>query len=213
MTRLFPIVNEGKVGGFGCASGIVLVPITTFLVEGSRLIGVPDMVMAGAPGVIVWPFTTYCEALSGVMTSLPKVNDGKADGSGSLSGTVWVPITTFFAEGARLIGVPDMVTAGAPGVIVWPLTIYCDALLAVTISLPTVKPWFCVGSGLENGTGGALGGSLPMFCDDPRPRPWFVGSELRSGWPATCTLAELSALGRLTPLAMAPGSSSRGTVS
>ena len=47
------MVNEGKGNGGGCSSGIVLVPITTFFVDGSRLIGVPDMVMAGAPGVIV----------------------------------------------------------------------------------------------------------------------------------------------------------------
>ena len=169
----FSKVNDGNADGDGCSSGIVLVPITTFLVDGSRLIGVPDMITAGAPGVIVWPLTTYCDALLAVTTSFPIVNDGKADGDSSPSGIVLVPITTFLADGPRLIGVPDMNTAGAPGVIVWPLTTYCDALLAVTTSLPTVKACF--------GAGAALGGSSPIFCDDPGPRPWFAGSELRSG--------------------------------
>ena len=52
------------------------------------------------------------------MTSFPIVNDGKVDDSSSSSGIVLVPITTCIAEGPRLIGVPDMITAGAPGVIV-----------------------------------------------------------------------------------------------
>ena len=104
-----------------------------------------------------------------MITSFPIVNDGKIDGDGCSSGIVLVPITTLFAEGPRLIGVPDMTTAGAAGVIVWPLTTYCDALLAVTTSLPTVKP------------AGALGGSFTIFGDDPDPRPWFAGSKLRSG--------------------------------
>ena len=115
------------------------------------------------------------------MTLFPMVNDGKVDDFSSPNGIVLVPITTCIAEGSKLIGVPEMITAGAPGVIVWPLTTYCDALLAVITSLPTVKPWFGVGSGLATAIGGVLGGPSPMFCDGPGPRPWVVGSELTSG--------------------------------
>ena len=108
------------------------------------------------------------------MSWFPRVNDGKADGEGCCSsGIVLVPIMRFFVDASRLRGVPDMVTKGAPGVIVCPLTTYCDALLAVKTSLPIVKACF--------GIGAALGESLPVSCDDPGPRPWFAVSELRSG--------------------------------
>ena len=37
----------------------VLLPMTTWVAAEFRLIGVPDTVIGGAPGVIVWPATTY----------------------------------------------------------------------------------------------------------------------------------------------------------
>lgn len=33
---------------------------------------------------------------------------------------VWLPMTTWVAAGARLMGVPDIVIDGAPGMSVWP---------------------------------------------------------------------------------------------
>ena len=45
---------------------------------------------------------------------------------------VLLPTTTCEPKGARLIGVPDTVTAGAPGTIIWLPTTNCDAELAVT---------------------------------------------------------------------------------
>ena len=34
---------------------MVLLPMTTCVAPGARLMGVPDTVMAGAPGMSVWP--------------------------------------------------------------------------------------------------------------------------------------------------------------
>ena len=56
-----------------------------------------------------------------------------------MSPTVLVPMTTSVPLGARLTRVPETVTAGPPGISVCPFTTYCDALLAVTISDPTVN--------------------------------------------------------------------------
>ena len=56
------------------------------------------------------------------------------------SAIVLLPMTTCVPLGPRLSRVPETVTAGPPGTSVCPLTTYCDALLAVTISAPTVNP-------------------------------------------------------------------------
>ena len=47
--------------------------------------------------------------------------------------TIWVPL------GARLIPVPETVTAAPPGTSVSPPPTYCDALSAVKVSAPTVN--------------------------------------------------------------------------
>ena len=52
---------------------------------------------------------------------------------------VLLPTKTWVPLGARLIGVPETVTAEPPGVSVCPSTTYCDAVFAVTISDPTVN--------------------------------------------------------------------------
>ena len=48
------------------------------------------------------------------------------------------PIMSAVAEGAREIGVPDIVMA-PPGVSIWEPMMYWDALLAVTIWEPIVR--------------------------------------------------------------------------
>ena len=48
------------------------------------------------------------------------------------------PIMRTVAEGAREIGVPDIVTT-PPGVSVWEAMMYWDALLAVTVWEPIVR--------------------------------------------------------------------------
>ena len=52
---------------------------------------------------------------------------------------VLLPMTTWVPLGAILMGVPETVIAEPPGISVCPSTTYCDALLAVTISDPTVN--------------------------------------------------------------------------
>lgn len=84
------------------------------------LTGIPDIVTAGAPGVMVCPPTTNWDALFAVMTWPSKFRVGRL-------------------PAGILIGVPAMVTAEAPGVIVCPPITYWEALLAVMIWPPTVK--------------------------------------------------------------------------
>ena len=52
---------------------------------------------------------------------------------------VLLPTMTWVPLGARLTWVPETVTGGPPGVSVCPSTTYFEALLAVTISDPTVN--------------------------------------------------------------------------
>ena len=48
------------------ARAFVLLPITTWVADGARLRRVPDTVIAGPPGVSVWPAIVYLELLSTV---------------------------------------------------------------------------------------------------------------------------------------------------
>ena len=50
----------------GGVSAIVLLPITTCASDGARLRRVPETVIAGPPGVSVWPAIVYFELLSAV---------------------------------------------------------------------------------------------------------------------------------------------------
>ena len=44
------------------ARSFVLLPITTCVADGARLRRVPETVIAGPPGVSVWPAITYAPA-------------------------------------------------------------------------------------------------------------------------------------------------------
>ena len=55
---------EGRVGAERRVS--VLPPMTASEASGARLSGVLETVMAGAPGVSVWPVMMYSEALFAV---------------------------------------------------------------------------------------------------------------------------------------------------
>ena len=46
---------------------------------------------------------------------------------------VLLPMITCVAAGARLMGVPDTVIAGSPGMSVWPAITYAPAALAVKV--------------------------------------------------------------------------------
>ena len=48
------------------ARSFVLLPMTTCVADGARLRRVPETVIAGPPGVSVWPAMVYLELLSAV---------------------------------------------------------------------------------------------------------------------------------------------------
>lgn len=78
----------------------VLDPTTTFVAEVPRLIGVPDTVIAGAPGTSVWlPMTTFPAEFVGRPAML----------------AVLLPTTIRVPDGPSEIAVPATVTAGPPG--------------------------------------------------------------------------------------------------
>ena len=115
-----PIVNKGGEGVGAGKRGMVLLPMTARVAPGARLIGVPDTVIAGDPGTSVWPPITYAPAALAVKVWPPIVdNGGEGVGAGKRD-MVLLPMTARVAPGARLMGVPDTVIAGDPGMSVWP---------------------------------------------------------------------------------------------
>ena len=77
----------------------------------------PATTTPGAPGVTVWPPMTYAPASLAVKVREPMMMGGSV-GPGRRS-SVRPPTTTAEASGARLIGVSEIVRAGAPGMRVW----------------------------------------------------------------------------------------------
>lgn len=120
-------VGWGKVG-----RRFVLEPMTMAVAEGAREMGVPEIVIAGPPGMIVWLFMTNAVEVEdgmGERMRLGVIVMGAAFGvrvcccgeAGNVvgNGLVLEPIMIAVADGARDIGVPEMVIAGPPGTIVW----------------------------------------------------------------------------------------------
>lgn len=102
-------------------SPIVLLPTTTWVPPGARLIPVPEIVTAGPPGASVSLPATYCDALFAVKVSAPTVNAGAP---AELRTIVLPAMMIALAEGARDTSVPCTLIGGAPGVSVWPPTTY-----------------------------------------------------------------------------------------
>lgn len=103
--------------GLGKSSS-VLVPMIALRPFAARLIGVWEIMIAGAPGIRVWPSIIYSEALFAL-----KVCESNFIGGGvmpGLSEIVLLPTMICVALGARLSRVPDIVIAGPPGMRVWP---------------------------------------------------------------------------------------------
>ena len=98
----------------------MLEPMTAAEASGARLMGVPDTVIAGAPGTRVWLPIMYAPAALGVMVWEPIVRKGEREAGEGRRDIVWLPITACVASGARLMGVLDIVMAGPPGMRVWP---------------------------------------------------------------------------------------------
>ncbi len=87
--------------------------------EGEGVNRDPGTTMPDAPGVSVWPPITYAPAALALKVWAPMTRDGSVVG---LERRIEVlePMTTAEASGARLIGVLEIVMAGAPGMSVWP---------------------------------------------------------------------------------------------
>jgi len=140
--------------------GAVLDPTTTAVAPGARLIGVPEIVMAGLPGASVWPPTVISPVGFAVTVSPPMV---RTVGMPLLPiiGTVLDPRMTAVALVARLITVPETVMAGLPGAIVWPPTIRPPTGSAVMVWPPTVM---ILGMPPFPGLGAGMPGRLEVAC-------------------------------------------------
>ena len=90
--------------------GMVLLPTTSADAEGAREMRVPDMVIAEAPGISVWLPIRYSEALFGSIVVPSTVSGGRGVAL-PMSALVMLPMTIFDADGPRLIGVPEIMTA------------------------------------------------------------------------------------------------------
>ena len=89
--------------------------------DGASEIGVPEMVRAGPPGVSVEPATTMAEGPIMESVWLPIISGEEAEVPACGMEMVELPTMTA-PDGSREIGVPKMVTAGPPAVIVEPAT-------------------------------------------------------------------------------------------
>ena len=114
--------------GLGKSSS-VLVPMIALRPFVARLMGVPETVIAGPPGMSVCPSMMYWDKLFAV-----KISESNVIGGGVMLGPrlrVLLPITTCVALGARLSRVPETVIAGPPGMRVWLSMMYSELLSAV----------------------------------------------------------------------------------
>lgn len=172
-------------GGRGAAllmRAAVIPPTTIYDADGARLIGVPKILIPEDPGIRVWLPIMYSEALLGNIVVPYMVSSGRGLAL-SIRAAVMLPTTIFDADGARLIGVPETVTAGAPGMIVWLPIIYSEALLGNTGFPPNVRACSVIG-GVGNGRilppnsafdadeGRLMGVPDTMMAGDPAPRVW-----------------------------------------
>lgn len=107
----------------GIGTGNVAPSIASASPEGRSEIVSPDIVIAGAPGVIVCPLIIRSDFESREKVRPSTVKRSSAGVAAVGIGYVELPITRPVPEGRREIGVPDIVRAGAPGVIVRPLMI------------------------------------------------------------------------------------------
>lgn len=118
---------------------IVLVPITTAVAPGARLIGVPETVIAEPPGTRVWvPMTKLLAAFAVIVSEPTVITGGLGGGFGGVIATVLGPTAMAVAPGARLTGVPETVISGPPGTRVCDPTTKLVAEFAVIVDEPSV---------------------------------------------------------------------------
>ena len=86
-------VRTGR-GSGAAVRGNVVPPIMIFEADGAMLMSVPEIVMAGEPGMRVWPLRSYWDSLLAVIIRSPMVRGGSGPGEGFSNGIVFVPMTT-----------------------------------------------------------------------------------------------------------------------
>jgi hypothetical protein len=117
----------------------VLVPMTTAVALGAKLIGVPETVIWGPPGIRVWVPMMKLFAVFAVSVCEPSVMSGGLGGEATpVTATVFPPMAIAVALGAKLIGVPETVISGPPGLRVLVPMMKLLAAFAVNASEPRV---------------------------------------------------------------------------
>ena len=159
--------------GVGAGRGTVEPPIMIeggrpppLLPEPGRERVVPDTTTGGPPGVKVWLPTTRPEpegvsAMPDTVTTdggEPPLLSGAAGDPGDGRLMVEEPITTAVALGARETGVPEIITAGAPGVMVFVPMISVELCITAVAEPTTRGAGAGVGPGVMAGLGAGLAG-------------------------------------------------------
>ena len=155
-----PIVSVGSRGGE--EGGVVEPSMTMAAADGAKPMVVPGVVMAGAPGMSVWPPIMYSEALLGIICLPPIVSVGSR--GGEERGVVEPSMTMAAANGAKTI-VPEVVMAGAPGISVCPPIIYSEALLK-DIGFSPIFRSIGLAAAVLCGLPGFMVGAAMMSCED-----------------------------------------------
>ena len=124
-----PNVMTAGTGVGAAPRTIVEVPMTMFEAYGAKEMGVPEIVIAEAPGTTVCVPMTALDCPFRVIIDPTKVVNAGAE----LIFIVELPTTRFATDGPRDIGVPDMVIAGPPGISVCVPMMKLDCELAVML--------------------------------------------------------------------------------
>lgn len=132
------VSGEG-VAAVGVGMGNAALPIARAVPEGRSEIGIPDTVIAGAPGMIVWPLRIRSELGPRVTVKAPIVKVSGAGVAAVGTGNVELPTAITIPEGRREMGVPEIIRAGPPGVIVCPLSTRLELGSRVSVKPPIVR--------------------------------------------------------------------------
>jgi hypothetical protein len=153
-----PRVMTGAPPGVFCGVIAIVLPPTAIAVAlGAKLIGVPETVIWGPPGLRVWePIMKLLAGFAVIVFEPTVITGGLGEAAFGLLGGIaitLVPIAMAVAPGARLIGVSETVIPGPPGLRVWEPMTKLLAGTARSVSEPTD-----ITGGLGGATFGLLGG-------------------------------------------------------
>ena len=107
--------------------------MTAMLAPGASETGVLETVMAGEPGIRVWPWILIAEFVFAVYVEPEIVKAGFSVGVLGLSYFLLPPTTAMDALRASDMGVLEMVMAGEPGIRVWPCITIAELEFAVYV--------------------------------------------------------------------------------